>query len=126
MTVIPKPGFLIPMPGGGVLPAEGAVVDSTSEYWIRRIADGDVTVSGVAPSPRPIFQFVASGTTAERPDPAEEGMFRFNTDLRVFEGFDGTAWVPSGGGIVTPLLSSLLLEDGGRFLLEDGALLLLE
>jgi sugar lactone lactonase YvrE len=51
--VRPAPGLLVPMPIGvdGViadLPPDGMEVDMSDLYWMRRIADGDVTV--VAPS----------------------------------------------------------------------------
>lgn len=36
---------------------------------------------------------VPTGTTAARPDPAEAGMIRFNTNTNTFEGYTGTAWV---------------------------------
>jgi hypothetical protein len=33
------------------------------------------------------------GTTAERPNPAEAGMLRFNTDTEEYEGYNGTNWI---------------------------------
>lgn len=41
---------------------------------------------------------VPSGTTAQRSGTPDTGMFRFNTDLSQFEGYDGTAWGAIGGG----------------------------
>lgn len=34
-----------------------------------------------------------TGDTASRPNPAQAGMIRFNTQTSKFEGFDGTNWV---------------------------------
>jgi len=39
---------------------------------------------------------VPAGTTASRPTPAQ-GMFRYNTDLSQFEGYDGASWGGIGG-----------------------------
>ena len=39
---------------------------------------------------------VPAGTTASRPMPAQ-GMFRYNTDLTQFEGYDGSNWGGIGG-----------------------------
>jgi len=39
---------------------------------------------------------VPAGTTANRPSPAQ-GMFRYNTDLSQFEGYDGANWGGIGG-----------------------------
>jgi hypothetical protein len=43
----------------------------------------------------------AVGTTAERPGTPVTGMFRFNSSLVKFEGYDGTTWSPVGGGGAT-------------------------
>ena len=41
---------------------------------------------------------IGSGTTEERPNPATIGMFRFNTDIGKFEGYDGIEWVEIQAG----------------------------
>jgi len=41
---------------------------------------------------------VAQGTTAERTDPAADGMIRYNTDLSRYEGFRNGNWLALGGG----------------------------
>jgi hypothetical protein len=41
---------------------------------------------------------VPVGTTAQRPGTPINGDIRFNTDLVQFEGYNGTAWAPIGGG----------------------------
>lgn len=41
---------------------------------------------------------VGSGTTAGRPASPSLGMFRYNTDLDSFEGYDGSLWGKIGGG----------------------------
>lgn len=50
MRVIPTPGVLVPWPDGPQrhLPPEGAEVAEGS-YWLRRIAEGAVTLAPVPP-----------------------------------------------------------------------------
>lgn len=43
----------------------------------------------------------AVGTTAERPGTPVTGMFRFNSSLVKFEGYNGSTWSPVGGGGAT-------------------------
>lgn len=51
---------------------------------------------------------VPTGNTAQRPDPASAGMFRFNTELEEFEGYDGTLWglIGGGGGLAATVITS--------------------
>lgn len=39
------------------------------------------------------------GTTAQRPSTPIAGMFRFNTDISKFEGYDGIEWVEIQAGL---------------------------
>lgn len=55
---------------------------------------GDLTMSGTGQIK------VATGTTAERSGSPSTGMFRFNTSLTRFEGYNGTAWSGVGTGAV--------------------------
>ena len=41
---------------------------------------------------------VAANTTANRPALPAVGMIRYNTTDNTFEGYNGTAWGPLGGG----------------------------
>jgi hypothetical protein len=41
---------------------------------------------------------LGSGTTAQRPASPATGMIWFNTQIGSFEGYNGTAWAPIGGG----------------------------
>lgn len=43
-----------------------------------------------------------TGDTASRPGTPASGNLRFNTDLAVFEGYNGTKWGSIGGGGLTP------------------------
>ena len=38
------------------------------------------------------------GTTGQRPGTPNTGMIRFNSDLTAYEGYNGTGWLPIGGG----------------------------
>ena len=44
---------------------------------------------------------VPVGNTAARPASANAGMFRFNNQLNVFEGYNGTGWSSVGGGVTS-------------------------
>lgn len=59
------------------------------------LAEGSVTV-GLADGSNAKFtsstQFQLPGTTAERPDPATDGMIRYNTDLSQYEYYNGVLW----------------------------------
>ena len=55
---------------------------------------GDLTMSGTGQIK------VATGTTAERSGSPTTGMFRFNTSLTRFEGYNGSAWSGVGTGAV--------------------------
>jgi len=43
------------------------------------------------------FIAIPAGTTAQRPDPATIGDFRFNTDSGVYEVYNGTQWLNANG-----------------------------
>ena len=45
------------------------------------------------------YMTVPSGNTLQRPDPAEAGMIRLNTDIAKLEGYDGTNWANIGSGV---------------------------
>ena len=53
---------------------------------------GNVNLTGTG------YLQLPSGTDAERPDPASEGMLRWNDTSNVFEGYDGNVWGKIGGG----------------------------
>jgi len=59
------------------------------------LAEGNVTV-GLSGGSNARFtastQFQLPGTTAERPDPATNGMIRYNTDLSLYEFYNGVTW----------------------------------
>lgn len=73
---------------------------------------------------------IPSGTTAERPSPATEGMIRYNTDTNQFEAYENGAWVDlvagSGGiGTVTSVgLSSTDLTVSGSPVTTSGTITL--
>lgn len=51
------------------------------------------------------------GTTAERTAGPSAGLFRFNTDLLAFEGYDGSAWGSVGGGARGAVSNSVFYEN---------------
>jgi len=61
------------------------------------ILGGSLTISGDADFTGTGAIKVPVGTTAQRPTPVQ-GDFRFNSTLTAFEGYNGTAWSPVGGG----------------------------
>ena len=42
------------------------------------------------------FVLIPKGTTAQRPNPAQTGMLRYNTTVPQYELYDGNAWVELG------------------------------
>lgn len=52
------------------------------------VIDGDLRIDGAT--------ILSVGTTAQRPSTPVVGMFRFNTDILNFEGYNGTSWVEVG------------------------------
>ena len=60
MFAIPKPGRTVPIPGSRkLLGPAGQNIGQVTQYWHRRVRDGDVTLSQTAP--------VASTTPAPTP-----------------------------------------------------------
>jgi hypothetical protein len=53
--------------------------------------DSELSVFGVTITPE--YMTVPSGNTAQRPNPAEAGMIRLNTETGNLEGYKGTGWV---------------------------------
>ena len=70
-------------------------------------------------------QLVPVGTEAERPSTPVEGMFRFNSTVSEFEGFDGTKWGSIGGAPTEspPVINSVTIAEddptGARFTDKD-------
>lgn len=60
ITVKPATGIVVRKPVGGYLSADGEEVNRDS-FWLRRIADGDVTVLDPAPAS-------TAKTSAKKPD----------------------------------------------------------
>jgi hypothetical protein len=54
---------------------------------------------------------VPFGTTAQRPT-AATGLFRFNSDLGKFEGYNGSAWGSVGGGATGGSADEIFFENG--------------
>ena len=53
----------------------------------------DLEVKGTGTFSSTGAMIIPVGTTAQRPDPAVAGMFRFNSTIGKFEGYDGVDWV---------------------------------
>lgn len=51
---------------------------------------------------------VGSGTTAQRPASPALGMIWYNTDIQLFEGYNGASWESIGGSV----FSGAVLNDG--------------
>lgn len=93
---------------------------NTKDVFVTYPAERSVYVDGVNITPAdPTVTtgaiFIPSGTTAQRPDPAVGGMFRFNAELGVFEGYDGVEWLSLSAG--SELQGDLELQSGTEDLL---------
>lgn len=84
-------------PIGGTTPSTGA--------FSTLSASGQVTFSGTGAAT------MNSGTTAQRPT-GVTGMFRFNSSLGKFEGYNGSAWGAVGGGATGGGSDDVFLENG--------------
>lgn len=74
----------------GNLRISGNTIESLTGDIILSPANGNITISS-----NKSF-VVPKGTTAQRPSPADQASFRYNTTENWFEGYTGTAWVPLG------------------------------
>ena len=85
-----------PTAGTGVVATLGTGVTGSSLTSVGTLTSlevsGNLTLSGTG------YLQLPSGTDAERPDPASEGMLRWNDTSNVFEGYDGNVWGKIGGG----------------------------
>lgn len=52
------------------------------------------------------------GTTGQRPGTPNSGMIRFNSDLTAYEGYNGTGWLPIGGGAKGGGTDDVFYENG--------------
>jgi hypothetical protein len=75
------------------------------------ITGGSLTISGDADFTGTGSVKVPVGTTAQRPTPVQ-GDFRFNSTLTAFEGYNGTAWSPVGGGATGGGTDAVFYENG--------------
>lgn len=65
MFVYPKPGLLIRDPEKhDLIPESGREVGDGDLYWLRRVADGDVTTTRPAPTPAPRASGKGAASTA--------------------------------------------------------------
>jgi hypothetical protein len=55
---------------------------------------------------------VPSSNTANRSGSPTSGMFRFNTDINRFEGYNGTSWGAVGGGATGSGGNEIFIENG--------------
>ena len=81
-------------------------------------ATGAVTLSGTTTATTDISMTgtgqikVPASTTANRSGTPLSGMFRFNTDVVKFEGYNGTAWGTVGGGATGGGTDEIFIENG--------------
>ncbi len=81
---------------------DGKLVITTNEISLTEINDAGNETLEVGIADNPVFPGTGSakfpiGTTAERPGSPDDGEFRYNTDLNLFEGYVNGAWVSFGG-----------------------------
>lgn len=91
--------------GGAVNNATiGATTPNTGAFT-SLAASGQVTFSGTGAAT------MTAGTTAQRPT-GVTGMFRFNSTLGKFEGYNGSAWGAVGGGATGGGSDDIFVENG--------------
>lgn len=70
MYAIPTAGRTVPIPGTRkLLPATGQNIGQVTQYWQRRLREGDITLSEAAPVPATAAA-AAAPVTATAPAPA--------------------------------------------------------
>ncbi len=72
---------------------------------------GDIITGNIDNSSTGYFDLPA-GTTGQRPGSPNTGMVRFNTDLTAYEGYNGTGWLPIGGGAKGGGTDDVFYENG--------------
>jgi len=77
---------------------ELAVLTATNDSVPRTFALATALDTKVGKTSDTGSAVLPGGTTAERDDPPSGGMIRFNSELGLFEGYNGTAWGSIGGG----------------------------
>lgn len=82
----------ITLGAGKVLGRDSTGAGAMQELPLAFDASGNVSLSATG------YFTAAIGTTAQRPSTPVTGMFRFNSTLASFEGYDGTQWGSIGGG----------------------------
>jgi len=85
----------ITLAAGKVLGRDTSGAGAMQELSLAFDTSGNASLSATG------FFTTAVGTTAQRPGTPVTGMFRFNSSLTKFEGYNGTAWSPVGGGGAT-------------------------
>lgn len=97
---------MLALPNNGTVAAR--IITGTADQITVTNGDGAAGDPTIAIAPNPIFPGTGSillpdGTTAERPNPAINGMFRYNTDLMAFEGYANGVWgtIVTGAGVST-------------------------
>ncbi|NDU86472.1 MAG: DUF2635 domain-containing protein [Ferrovum sp.] len=71
MYAIPTPGRRVPLPGiRQFLPESGQNIGPMTQYWQRRLRDGDITVSTTVPIPIP--SVAPASEPAASPTPTAE------------------------------------------------------
>lgn len=84
--------------GTGVTYSNGSISIGQDVGTNADVEFNDAEVKGTATFSSTGAIVLPIGTTAQRPDPASTGMFRFNTDFGKFEGYDGVEWVEIQAG----------------------------
>ena len=73
--------------------AQGLVTSASNSALNLNSITGDLTVSGNGTFNGTGFTKIASGTTAQRPSSASDGMIRYNTSTITFEAYLNGNWV---------------------------------
>lgn len=102
---------MLALPNNGTVAAR--LIDGTADQVVVTNSDGAAGNPTISIAPNPIMPGTGSillpdGTTAERPAFPLEGMMRYNTELKAFEGYTNSVW-----GLFTTLPGLVTSFSGG-------------
>ena len=103
LTSVTAPTFLGGTTASSTLTLQTTTAVGTTDSIIMKVGNNgsttalSIATTGIVSFPTTGAIILPVGTTAQEPT-GQTGMLRFNSSTTAFEGYNGTAWTPVGGG----------------------------